>query len=186
MFRLRGWVQSLPHPLTRKNKGKGRNERGEKQSAEKGDTVGATAKTLRPASLCVGHYSSSPPPWSRQSWSPRQGSSTSSLPLDCSLRVCLLLAELIGLVNTVTSFEIAVRWRDPEGHMGDWIACVAEAGPVVCLRAQLTQEPGMEVKWVMVRQLANAPRSLDEMSHWLEEQRWELSFQTASFSGCFL
>lgn len=55
--------------------------------------------------------------------------------------------------------------------MGDWIACVVEVGPVVCLRAQLTQETGMEVKWVMVRQLANALRRLDEMSHWLEKQR---------------
>lgn len=54
--------------------------------------------------------------------------------------------------------------------MGDWIACVAEAGLVVCLRAQLTQETGMEVKWVMAKQLANALRSLDEMSYWLPQR----------------
>lgn len=41
--------------------------------------------------------------------------------------------------------------------MGVWVA--VEAGPVVYLRAQLTQETGIEV---VVRQLADVPRSLGE------------------------
>jgi hypothetical protein len=118
------------------------------------------------------------PTWSRQSRNHRKESASFS-PLDWWLCIYLFLNELIGLVNTVPPFEIAIRWWDPESHMGGWVAWVVEAGPVVKLRAQLAQETRIEV--VVVRQLANAPRSLGEMSCWLERQRGGLSSASVFF-----
>lgn len=97
------------------------------------------------------------PAWSRQSRNYRQGSASFS-PLDCSLCVCLLLDGLRGLVNPVPSFERAIRRWDAESPRAGWIAGVVDAGPVVCLRAQLAQETRREV----VARQANVPRSVGE------------------------
>lgn len=123
--------------LIQKNKGKGMCGGGRDKPSAKSKALKEQLQRLYPACLCLTHcFSPCLVQTELQSQTREHILSTTWLGSVC----------LDELVNTVISLEIAIRWWDPEIHMGSWAAWSAEADPVVCLRAQLSQGTGLEVK----------------------------------------